>query len=99
MVINRRDCDRCCGLIAVLRHRGDKEAPEAMIDESLPLSGFTKKSTADVTQGLDLSGQVGLVTGCNSGLGLETMRVLALRGAHILARDAHCIKRRRRAIK
>ena len=87
MKINRRDClTGAAALIAVASSQGcDKEAPEAMIDESLPLSGFTKKSTAeDVTQGLDLSGQVGLVTGCNSGLGLETMRVLALRGAHII---------------
>ena len=48
-------------------------------------SGFTAKSTAEeVTEGLDLSGMIMLVTGCNSGLGFETMRVLALRGAHII---------------
>ena len=38
----------------------------------------------EVTKGLDLSGQVALVTGCNSGLGFETMRVLAMRGAHVI---------------
>jgi NAD(P)-dependent dehydrogenase (short-subunit alcohol dehydrogenase family) len=37
-----------------------------------------------VTAGLDLSGKTALVTGCNSGIGHETMRVLALRGAHVL---------------
>ena len=63
----------------------DEEAPEAMINRDLPNSGFTKTSTAEqVTEGLDLSGQIALVTGCNSGLGFETMRVLALRGAHVL---------------
>jgi NAD(P)-dependent dehydrogenase (short-subunit alcohol dehydrogenase family) len=46
---------------------------------------FGISSTAEeVTEGLDLSGKVALITGCNSGLGLETMRVLALRGAHVI---------------
>ena len=45
-------------------------------------SGFGYNSTAEeVTEGLSLAGKTMLVTGCNSGLGLETMRVLALRGA------------------
>lgn len=46
---------------------------------------FDKTSTAeDVTHGLDLSGQTYLVTGCNSGLGYETTRVLGLRGARVV---------------
>lgn len=46
---------------------------------------FGKDSTAEeVTAGLDLTGQTWAVTGCNSGLGLETIRVLALRGARII---------------
>lgn len=52
---------------------------------STPQSSFTSKSTAeDVTAGLDLSGKTAVVTGCNSGIGFETMRVLALRGAHVI---------------
>jgi WW domain-containing oxidoreductase len=53
-------------------------------------SGFGYGSTTDeVTAGLDLTGRRVLVTGCNSGLGLETMRVLCSRGATVLgaARD------------
>jgi len=55
------------------------------IDRNYPVSAFNAQSTAeDVTQGMDLTGKVALVTGCNSGLGYETLRVLALRGAHVI---------------
>lgn len=53
--------------------------------EGVPRSHFGTESTAEeVTAGIDLSGKTALVTGCNSGIGFETMRVLALRGAHVL---------------
>ena len=48
-------------------------------------NGFGYGTTAEqVTEGLSLAGQTMLVTGCNSGLGLEAMRVLALRGARVV---------------
>lgn len=51
----------------------------------LPRGPFGIESTAEqVTAGLDLNGINVVITGCNSGLGYETMRVLASRGAHVI---------------
>src|SRR5574342_1009808 len=48
-------------------------------------SGFGYGSTAEQgTAGLSLRGKTVLVTGCNSGLGQEAMRVLTLRGARVV---------------
>ena len=45
---------------------------------------FNRKSTAEmVSEGVNLSGKHALVTGANTGLGMETSRVLALRGASV----------------
>jgi NAD(P)-dependent dehydrogenase (short-subunit alcohol dehydrogenase family) len=50
-----------------------------------PRSKFGPTSTAEeVTANIDLAGMTAVVTGCNSGIGYETMRVLALRGAHVI---------------
>ena len=58
---------------------------EFTIPKGVPLSGFDADSTAEeVSAGIGLSGRTALVTGCNSGLGYETMRVLAMRGAHVI---------------
>jgi NAD(P)-dependent dehydrogenase (short-subunit alcohol dehydrogenase family) len=56
-----------------------------IISRQPPLSSFDSSSTAEqVTAGIDLTGLTIAITGVSSGLGYETMRVLALRGAHII---------------
>lgn len=53
--------------------------------KGVPRSSFDDNSTAEeVTAGLDLSGKLAVVTGCTSGIGFETMRVLAKRGAYVV---------------
>ena len=49
-------------------------------------SGYGYGSTAkDVTTNLNLSGCTYLITGCNSGLGLESLKILIMRGARVIA--------------
>ncbi|ONK73119.1 uncharacterized protein A4U43_C04F27450 [Asparagus officinalis] len=48
-------------------------------------SGFGSSSTADqVTEGIDAGNLTAIVTGATSGIGIETARVLALRGANVI---------------
>ncbi len=50
------------------------------------MSQFGFASTAEeVTEGIDLTGTTWAITGANSGLGRESARVLAKRGAYIIA--------------
>ena len=54
-------------------------------DSEVPQSEFDDDSTADdVTEGLDLTRKLAVVTGCTSGIGFETMRALAARGAYVV---------------
>jgi len=53
--------------------------------EDIPRSSFDVTTTADqVAEGMDLTGKTALITGVNSGIGFETMRVLAAKGAHVI---------------
>jgi len=54
--------------------------------EGIPRSDYGFATTADeVVAGMDLSGKTVLITGCNSGLGYESLRTLAGAGAHVIA--------------
>ena len=73
--ITRRELVKRSGLAALL---AALPAPllAKIISEQPPVSTFGEDSTAeDVTRGLDLTGFTYVITGCNSGLGFETMRV------------------------
>ncbi len=87
MTLRRRDflqlSAACAATPALQGCAGD--TPEVSPDPRFARGPFGAQSTAEeVSAGLDLSGKTALVTGCNSGLGFETMRVLALRGARVL---------------
>lgn len=59
-------------------------------------SGFYATSTtSDVIKGIDLTGKIAIVTGGNTGIGLETTKTLATAGATVIvpARDTEKAKR------
>jgi NAD(P)-dependent dehydrogenase (short-subunit alcohol dehydrogenase family) len=59
-------------------------------------SGFNATSTtSDVIKGIDLTGKIAIVTGGNTGIGLETTKTLAAAGATVIvpARDIEKAKR------
>src|SRR5688500_1269106 len=71
--------------------------PWSTVHALAPKSTFGPKSTAmEVTEGLNLAGLTAVVTGCNSGIGYETLRVLALRGAHVIG-TARTLEKARQA--
>lgn len=59
-------------------------------------SGFNAKSTTeDVIKGINLEGKIAIVTGGNTGIGLETVKTLSKAGARVIvpARDIEKAKR------
>ncbi len=84
MVLNRRRFIQASAATVAATSVAGCSSSDVEIDSRLPVGPYNALSTAEeVTQGMDLSGRTALVTGCNSGIGHETMRVLAMRGAHV----------------
>ncbi len=85
MPVNRRQFLQLAGIAvspASLAACGGVDKSPA---DGVPRSAFSGDATAEeVTSGLDLTGRLAVVTGCTSGIGFETMRVLAKQGAYVV---------------
>ncbi|MDG2271185.1 MAG: hypothetical protein P8L39_02705 [Halioglobus sp.] len=81
---NRRQIIRYMATLSILSAL-PSAAIAKIITRQPPNSSFNSSSTAEeVTEGINLRGMTIAITGVNSGLGYETMRILSLRGAHII---------------
>lgn len=84
-MIDRRAFLRYSGASLAAASLGGCAGVDKVPTAGVPRSPFDENSTAEeVTEGIDLGGKLAVVTGCTSGIGFETMRVLALRGAFVV---------------
>ncbi len=85
MTLDRRTFLKLSGASVASSSLPGCSGPDKIPTMGVPQSRFGPDSTAEeVTAGLDLKGKLAVVTGCTSGIGFETMRVLAKRGAHVI---------------
>lgn len=85
MTVSRRRFLGAAGVSLVAPQLASCGGYDKLPAAGVPTSRFGEDSTAEgVTDGLDLGGKLAVVTGCTSGIGFETMRVLAKRGAYVV---------------
>ena len=85
MSVDRRQFLGMTGAVLAASQLSACSSVEKIPTEGVPRSPFDDTSTAEqVTEGVDLTGKLAVVTGCTSGIGFETMRVLAKRGALVI---------------
>uniref|UniRef100_A0A0N5ADI6 NAD(P)-binding protein n=1 Tax=Syphacia muris TaxID=451379 RepID=A0A0N5ADI6_9BILA len=63
----------------------DEDIREVQVHKSPVKRQFNSRTNAmDIVNNIDLSDKTVLITGSNSGIGIETARTLALKGAHVI---------------
>lgn len=85
MNLSRRRFLHAAGASMVLPSLASCGGVDKLPVPGVPESPFDEDTTAEeATAGLNLNGKLAVVTGCTSGIGYETMRVLTMRGAFVV---------------